>query len=62
MFYFGGACLSHFPYNFVPGVPVMEKYSLQKRSVLSFKTGHYEDGDISYIYVIHMYSLRTRNH
>lgn len=54
--------MSHFPYNFVPGVPVMEKYSLQKRSVLSFKTGHYEDGDISYIYVIHMYSLRTRNH
>lgn len=38
----------------------MEKYCLQKRSVLSFKTGRYEDGDISYMYVIHTYSFENR--
>lgn len=40
----------------------MEKYCLQKRSVLSFKTGRYEDGDISYMYVIHTYSFGNHSY
>ena len=38
----------------------MDRIRLQKRAVLSFTTGHYEDGDISYTYVVDVYAVFFR--
>ena len=35
----------------------MKSYKLQNRVVLSFVTGVYEDGDIDYTYIVHVYLL-----
>lgn len=35
----------------------MESYKLQKRIVLSFETGKYEDGETDYTYIVDVFDL-----
>ena len=35
----------------------MELYKLQKRTVLSFETGKYEDGETDYTYIVDVYCM-----